>query len=124
MKSNSSALSNDETSRDDYNSIDNEDVYYEEDYSFDHTSENAYNNGQQSQSNISIKRRFSNKCKVGETTRIIRKRKCRTTFTKNQLIILEQEFLKYNFISNDKVDLLVNMTGLDSRIIKVYFLII
>jgi hypothetical protein len=48
-----------------------------------------------------------------------RKRKCRTTFTKYQLQILENEFLKSNFISNDKIDAIVEQTSLDSRIIKV-----
>lgn len=48
-----------------------------------------------------------------------RKRKCRTTFTKGQLNVLEAEFVKSNFVSNDKIDLIVDQTGLDSRIIKV-----
>ena len=48
-----------------------------------------------------------------------RKRKCRTTFTKMQLNVLEAEFIKSNFVSNDKIDIIVDQTGLDSRIIKV-----
>lgn len=48
-----------------------------------------------------------------------RKRKCRTTFSKMQLQILENEFVKSNFVSNDKIDSIVDQTGLDSRIIKV-----
>jgi hypothetical protein len=48
-----------------------------------------------------------------------RKRKSRTTFSKSQLSVLENEFLKSNFVSNDKIDSLIDMTGLDSRIIKV-----
>ena len=55
--------------------------------------------------------------------KIDRKRKCRTTFTKNQLNALECEFLKSNFISNDKIDSIMEITGLDSRIIKVSFCI-
>ena len=50
-----------------------------------------------------------------------RKRKCRTTFTKNQLNALECEFLKSNFISNDKINSIIEITGLDSRIIKVVY---
>ena len=48
-----------------------------------------------------------------------RKRKCRTTFTKSQLGVLEAEFVKSNFVSSDKIDFIVEQTGLDSRIIKV-----
>lgn len=48
-----------------------------------------------------------------------RKRKCRTTFTKMQLNVLEAEFAKSNFVSNDKIEIIVDQTGLDSRIIKV-----
>lgn len=50
----------------------------------------------------------------------IRKRKCRTTFNKNQLNTLENEFLKSNFVSNDRIHDLIELTGLDSRIIKVF----
>ena len=48
-----------------------------------------------------------------------RKRKCRTTFSKFQLNALEAEFLKSSFVSNDRIDSLIDITGLDSRIIKV-----
>ena len=52
-----------------------------------------------------------------------KKRKCRTTFTKIQLNILENEFLISNFVSNDRMYELIETTGLDSRIIKVKRLI-
>lgn len=48
-----------------------------------------------------------------------KKRKCRTTFSKSQLSTLEKEFLSSNFVSNDRIDLIIELTGLDSRIIKV-----
>ena len=57
----------------------------------------------------------------GNSNKMGRKRKSRTTFNKTQLNILENEFLKSNFVSNDKIDLLIEMTGLDSRIIKVSY---
>lgn len=50
-----------------------------------------------------------------------KKRKCRTTFNKYQLNILEHEFLQSNFVSNEKIDYLIQSTGLDSRIIKNWF---
>lgn len=50
-----------------------------------------------------------------------KKRKCRTTFSKSQLNALENEFLNSNFISNDRIDLIIESTGLDSRIIKNWF---
>ena len=53
------------------------------------------------------------------SSKYCKKRKCRTTFTKSQLITLENEFVKSNFVSNDRIDLLIETTGLDSRIIKV-----
>lgn len=51
----------------------------------------------------------------------LKKRKCRTTFNKFQLNILENEFIQSNFVSNEKIDYLVQSTGLDSRIIKNWF---
>jgi ribonuclease BN (tRNA processing enzyme) len=48
-----------------------------------------------------------------------KKRKCRTTFTKIQLNTLECEFVKNNFVSNDRLESIVKMTELDPRIIKV-----
>ena len=50
-----------------------------------------------------------------------RKRKCRTTFSKSQLGTLEKEFHASNFVSNDRIDLIIELTGLDSRIIKNWF---
>lgn len=50
-----------------------------------------------------------------------RKRKCRTTFSKLQLSILESEFLSSNFVSNDRLDSLIATTGLDAQIIKNWF---
>lgn len=62
---------------------------------------------------------INNKRKKINSTKYCKKRKCRTTFTKSQLITLENEFIKSNFVSNDRIDLLIDLTGLDSRIIKV-----
>ncbi len=50
-----------------------------------------------------------------------KKRKCRTTFSKSQLCTLEKEFLNSNFVSNERIDLIIELTGLDSRIIKNWF---
>ena len=64
--------------------------------------------------NKSTKRKLSdssNKC--------VKKRKCRTTFSKSQLNALEKEFLNSNFVSIERIDFLIELTGLDSRIIKV-----
>lgn len=54
-----------------------------------------------------------------DLSKYCKKRKCRTTFSKDQLDELEKEFTNSNFISNDRVDLMIELTGLDSRIIKV-----
>lgn len=59
------------------------------------------------------------KSKRLNSNKYCKKRKCRTTFTKLQLITLENEFLKSNFVSSDRIELLIEITGLDSRIIKV-----
>jgi hypothetical protein len=61
----------------------------------------------------------SNKRKLSSDSKYCKKRKCRTTFSKSQLSTLEKEFLSSNFISNDRIDLVIELTGLDSRIIKV-----
>jgi hypothetical protein len=130
MKSNNSSY--EETSTDDYNSFENEE-FDEDDLSaaLEYTSDTNLPSKSSSSSaqmshmasaanpTTSSRKRLSGR---SENFRgAVRKRKCRTTFTKNQLNILEQEFLKYNFISNDKVDALVDMTGLDAQIIKVTF---
>jgi hypothetical protein len=69
--------------------------------------------------NSKHKKRSPNGLITNGSSKMARKRKSRTTFSKMQLNILENEFLKSNFVSNDKIDLLIEMTGLDSRIIKV-----
>ncbi len=69
-------------------------------------------NGHEINSNASKRKRMN-------SLKYCKKRKCRTTFTKSQLNTLENEFLKSNFVSNDRIDLLIEMTSLDSRIIKV-----
>jgi hypothetical protein len=66
-----------------------------------------------SYNNVTIKSKRLN------SNKYCKKRKCRTTFTKLQLITLENEFLKSNFVSSDRIELLIEITGLDSRIIKV-----
>lgn len=86
-----------------------------------HTSSSIYMQNPVVVDESNKRKRPSTSGRVVESNRSVRKRKCRTTFTKSQLAILEQEFLKYNFISNDKVDMLVELTGLDARIIKVFF---
>jgi hypothetical protein len=129
---NDSLLSLEETSTDDYNSLDTLNEEYE-DYEREHVKNyrnskdhnhiitNAKNNNfsrlENTDSNESRTKivNLTNKSRIN----MIRKRKCRTTFSKNQLAILEQEFLKYNFISNDRVENLAEITGLDPRIIKV-----
>ncbi len=68
------------------------------------------------------KRSTNNGLTLNSSNKIGRKRKSRTTFSKTQLNTLENEFLKSNFVSNDKIDLLIEMTGLDARIIKVRLL--
>jgi hypothetical protein len=132
MKSNNSSY--EETSADDYNSFENEEFDENEfsaalEYSSDSNIQSmSFSNTAQTshlgQTNSSSRKRISSRL-GSENSNVrgsVRKRKCRTTFTKNQLNVLEQEFLKYNFISNDKVDALVDMTGLDARIIKVFYL--
>ena len=66
------------------------------------------------------KNQSNNLTKQNNNLKSIRKRKCRTTFNKNQLNTLENEFLKSNFVSNDRIHDLIELTGLDSRIIKVF----
>lgn len=61
------------------------------------------------------------KKKVNKKTDYLKKRKCRTTFNKYQLNILENEFIQSNFVSNERIDYLVKSTDLDSRIIKNWF---
>lgn len=63
----------------------------------------------------------SKRKKANNKTDYLKKRKCRTTFNKYQLSILENEFIQSNFVSNEKIDYLVKSTGLDSRIIKNWF---
>ena len=66
------------------------------------------------------KNQINNLTKLSNNSKSIRKRKCRTTFNKNQLNTLENEFLKSNFVSNERIHDLIELTGLDSRIIKVF----
>jgi hypothetical protein len=66
------------------------------------------------------KNQSNNLTKQNNNLKSIRKRKCRTTFNKSQLNTLENEFLKSNFVSNDRIHDLIELTGLDSRIIKVF----
>lgn len=82
----------------------------DDDANFNTNDENEDNNSAQPSAGVKrkLKYNYSN-----------RKRKCRTTFTKGQLNVLEAEFVKSNFVSNDKIDSIVEQTGLDSRIIKV-----
>jgi hypothetical protein len=130
MMSNNSSY--EETSTDDYNSFEN-DEFDEEEFAAVLESK-AFSSGsvssvqysslhQPSAASLDSRKRLNSRNSSDSTNArgAVRKRKCRTTFTKNQLVVLEQEFLKYNFISNDKVDALVDMTGLDARIIKVLY---
>jgi len=82
---------------------------------------NSNNNNSDSNlmNNNEINFNASSKRKRISSSKYCKKRKCRTTFTKSQLVSLENEFLKSNFVSNDRIDLLIELTGLDSRIIKV-----
>ena len=64
--------------------------------------------------NKSVKRKLSD-----ASSKCVKKRKCRTTFSKSQLSALEKEFLNSNFVSIERIDFLIELTGLDSRIIKV-----
>jgi hypothetical protein len=59
-----------------------------------------------------------------ETENRDKKRKSRTTFTKSQLLILEREFDKRNFLTSEHLERLVSLTSLDARIIKVILLLI
>jgi hypothetical protein len=70
------------------------------------------------------KNQVNSSTKINTQLKSIRKRKCRTTFNKHQLNTLENEFLKSNFVSYDRIHDLMEATGLDSRIIKVivYFI--
>ncbi|RNA20152.1 hypothetical protein BpHYR1_033775 [Brachionus plicatilis] len=65
--------------------------------------------------------RSAKKSRANKKIDYLKKRKCRTTFSKLQLSILESEFIQSNFVSNEKIDYLVQSTGLDSRIIKNWF---
>ena len=120
MKSNSIASVDDYT--EDYselNSFDNEDCNDldendEENFDNNNNCQKFTPNTNEYKENVNSKRKSKLK--------IDRKRKCRTTFTKNQLNALECEFLKSNFVSNDKIDSIIQITGLDSRIIKVIIL--
>ncbi|CAF0987294.1 unnamed protein product [Brachionus calyciflorus] len=78
---------------------------------------NKTNNASSKCSNRSRKRTTINQTDYSN----FKKRKCRTTFNKYQLSILENEFLISNFVSNEKLDYLIQSTGLDSRIIKNWF---
>lgn len=117
MKSNSIASVDDNT--EDYselNSFDNDDCNDldendEDNFENNNSFQKFTPNTNEYKENVNSKR----KSKLN----IDRKRKCRTTFTKNQLNALECEFLKSNFVSNDKIDSIIQITGLDSRIIKV-----
>ena len=79
----------------------------------DDNNNNLMSNFDISYNNVTIKSKRLN------SNKYCKKRKCRTTFTKLQLITLENEFLKSNFVSSDRIELLIEITGLDSRIIKV-----
>jgi hypothetical protein len=126
MKSNSIASADENTEENsEQNSFDNDD-YNELDENdedtFDINNNNNNNNSFASQNFTSNDfKETGNPIKRKSKSKIDRKRKCRTTFTKTQLNALECEFLKSNFVSNDKIDSIIQMTGLDSRIIKVNF---
>ena len=102
---------------------------YEDDYENRISNANVNNNGLCSLQNVDEDTFSVNgdnkslKKKRNDLSRYSKKRKCRTTFTKSQLINLEKEFTKSNFISNDRIDLLIDITGLDSRIIKVLYIL-
>ena len=120
MKPNSIASGDENTEENsEENSVDNEEF---NDLDDDNDEENYEINNDYKQhdtSNISQQHRKESNSKRKSKIKFERKRKCRTTFTKNQLNALECEFLKSNFISNDKIDTIMEITGLDSRIIKV-----
>ena len=106
-------LDNNDNDEDTYDRISNNSSHTLENYKSLQSSQPQKYNNQSS----SLSSNFKRKTKL----KFDRKRKCRTTFTKNQLSALECEFLKSNFVSNDKIDVIIEQTGLDSRIIKNWF---
>lgn len=96
--------------------LENED--FDEDEDEDEYESNSINgrvaNHEEANFTRSHKRKIST-----DSSKYCKKRKCRTTFSKSQLNTLETEFLNSNFVSNDRIDLIIELTGLDSRIIKV-----
>jgi hypothetical protein len=112
------SLDNENEDFDDGDDIENED--YENNNDFKQTNIKKQQQNQQKQLNDTVEENDG----TGFTVRKMRnklnkKRKCRTTFTKTQLNTLEYEFIKNNFVSNERLESIVKITGLDSRIIKV-----
>lgn len=89
-----------------------EDIDYEED-EYEEIESATNNANSNSQAKPSKRKRSS------ESKYCNKKRKCRTTFSKSQLSTLEKEFVNSNFVSSDRIALIIELTGLDSRIIKV-----
>lgn len=111
------SLDNENEDFDDGDDIENED--YENNNDFKQTHIKKQQQNQQKQLNATVEENDGTGFSVRKRNKLSKKRKCRTTFTKTQLNTLECEFIKNNFVSNERLESIVKITGLDSRIIKV-----
>lgn len=111
------SLDNENEDFDDGDDIENED--YENNNDFKQTHIKKQQQNQQKQLNATVEENDGTGFSVRKRNKLNKKRKCRTTFTKTQLNTLECEFIKNNFVSNERLESIVKITGLDSRIIKV-----